>query len=100
VKVSLGTATAAAMADARGKWQVTLAAREAGGPFTLHVAGSSGATIQDVLVGEVWICSGQSNMEWPVAACVDLRPSGPRPISRRSATSRSSMSRRPNRKIR
>src|SRR5260370_3219613 len=37
-----------------------------GGPFTLTVSGKNTITIQDVYVGEVWICSGQSNMEWPV----------------------------------
>jgi sialate O-acetylesterase len=37
-----------------------------GGPFTLTVSGKNKITIQDVYVGEVWICSGQSNMEWPV----------------------------------
>jgi sialate O-acetylesterase len=37
-----------------------------GGPFTLTVSGKNRITIQDVYVGEVWICSGQSNMEWPL----------------------------------
>ncbi|MBN2180890.1 MAG: hypothetical protein JW715_03165 [Sedimentisphaerales bacterium] len=50
-----------------GRWQVRLPALEAGGPYTLTVR-TPGRTIElkDVLVGEVWVCSGQSNMEWPV----------------------------------
>lgn len=67
VNVSLGTATSKAKADGTGYWRVELAAQPAGGPLTLTVQGSSSVTIKDVLVGEVWICSGQSNMEWPVS---------------------------------
>lgn len=47
-----------------GKWEVRLASMEAGGPYTLTVAGKNRIEIKDVLVGEVWVCSGQSNMEW------------------------------------
>ena len=50
--------------DANGKWRVNLDPEKAGGPFKLTVSGKNKITIQDVLVGEVWICSGQSNMEF------------------------------------
>lgn len=50
--------------DASGKWMVNLDPENAGGPFQLTVSGKNKITIQDVLVGEVWICSGQSNMEF------------------------------------
>lgn len=53
-----------------GKWSVRLQPLSAGGPFTLTVKGDNIVTVQDVLVGEVWVCSGQSNME---------RQLGPRP---------------------
>jgi sialate O-acetylesterase len=66
VTVTLGDAKATAKAGADGKWAVKLPAQKAGGPLTLTVAGSSTATVNDVLVGEVWLCSGQSNMEWTV----------------------------------
>jgi sialate O-acetylesterase len=55
-------------ASADGSWQVTLDPMPAGGPHTLSVGGKNPLNFDDVLVGEVWICSGQSNMQWPVAA--------------------------------
>ncbi|MBJ2123799.1 sialate O-acetylesterase [Flavobacterium sp. IB48] len=53
-------------ADKNGKWTINLAAEKAGGPFELIVIGKNQITIKNVLVGEVWICSGQSNMEFQV----------------------------------
>jgi sialate O-acetylesterase len=53
---------------ARGsKWMVRLQPEMAGGPDQLTVSANNEISIQDVLVGEVWICSGQSNMEWPMS---------------------------------
>ncbi|MCL9770057.1 sialate O-acetylesterase [Flavobacterium sp. HXWNR69] len=49
-----------------GKWTIYLNNENAGGPYTLSVKGSHSIEIKNVLVGEVWICSGQSNMEWSV----------------------------------
>lgn len=63
VTVTLGDQSATATADADGKWSVKLPALSGGGPLTLKVQGANVVTIQDVLVGEVWLCSGQSNME-------------------------------------
>jgi len=51
-------------ADKNGKWMVKLSAEKAGGPFELSITGKNKIVIKDVLVGEVWICSGQSNMEF------------------------------------
>ncbi len=53
-------------ADNNGKWQVMLLPENAGGPFQLTVKGKNQVNIQNILVGEVWICSGQSNMEMPI----------------------------------
>lgn len=50
-----------------GTWKVTLEALEAGGPLELHIIGEETIIIKNVMVGEVWICSGQSNMEMPLA---------------------------------
>jgi len=50
--------------DHTGKWMLHLDATPAGGPHTLTINGKNQLQIKDVLIGEVWICSGQSNMEW------------------------------------
>jgi sialate O-acetylesterase len=62
---------AAATADARGSWEVYVGPHEAGGPFELTVAGRNTLTFRNVLVGEVWVCSGQSNMEWSLVNAQD-----------------------------
>jgi sialate O-acetylesterase len=49
-----------------GKWMVKLSSLKAGGPDALSIAGKNSITLRNVLVGEVWICSGQSNMEFPL----------------------------------
>jgi sialate O-acetylesterase len=50
------------------KWSVTIPSPEAGGPYTISVsAGDTTVVINNVLIGEVWVCSGQSNMEMPLA---------------------------------
>ncbi|MEO8498023.1 MAG: sialate O-acetylesterase [Planctomycetota bacterium] len=65
VKVTFGEQTKEAEADKDGRWQVNLDALKASADGkTLSVAGSNTIDLKDVLVGEVWICSGQSNMEW------------------------------------
>lgn len=67
VKATLAGQTQQAKADGSGKWMVTFTALEAGGPHTLSVTAKSGdAQVSDILVGEVWLCSGQSNMEFMV----------------------------------
>ncbi|MCA9054259.1 MAG: 9-O-acetylesterase, partial [Planctomycetaceae bacterium] len=54
-----------------GKWSVKLDPLTVGEPGTLTVQGQNTLTLEDVLVGEVWVCSGQSNMQWSVAAAID-----------------------------
>jgi sialate O-acetylesterase len=68
VKITLGNSTATAKADESGKWRAKLKTPAAGGPFELSFKGSNEITLKDVYVGEVWIASGQSNMEWTVQA--------------------------------
>lgn len=67
VKVSLNKQQQETTADSKGKWKLALSPEEAGGPFQLVVSGKNTLKLSDVLIGEVWICSGQSNMEWSVA---------------------------------
>lgn len=65
VRVTLGEQRAAATADAAGAWRLCLNPVSAGGPHVMTVAGSKDTvTIKDVLIGEVWVCSGQSWMTW------------------------------------
>ena len=67
IKVTCGDATAEGSADAQGRFTVTLPKMPAGGPHDVVIAsGGSKHVLKDVLVGEVWICSGQSNMRWRV----------------------------------
>jgi len=66
ITVQLGDTRQTATANERGEWKATLPALPAGGPFTLTVSGSSTVTYDDVMIGEVWLCSGQSNMEFGV----------------------------------
>ncbi|EJL30338.1 Protein of unknown function (DUF303) [Caulobacter sp. AP07] len=67
VTLTLGDAEATATADAEGRWLATFPAREPGAALTLTArAGDERQTISDLLVGDVWLCSGQSNMEYPL----------------------------------
>src|SRR5271155_2844991 len=64
VTVTLGDHTAKTTADANGKWRVDLdPVANATTPLTLTVTGKNSLKFDDVLVGDVWVCSGQSNME-------------------------------------
>jgi sialate O-acetylesterase len=67
VTVSLSNADRSTRADAQGHWAVSMPSFPAGGPHALsaRTAGRN-QTVRDVLVGDVWLCSGQSNMEWAV----------------------------------
>jgi sialate O-acetylesterase len=72
VTVSIAGESASARADDTGNWQVTLPRLDADGrTHTLVVKGSSGSTVsvENVLVGEVWLCTGPSNIFWPVRRC-------------------------------
>jgi sialate O-acetylesterase len=54
------------VADSRGNWSLKLAPHAAGGPFELSVKGRNSIVLKDVLFGDVWLCGGQSNMQWQV----------------------------------
>jgi sialate O-acetylesterase len=64
VSVTFRGQTRSAVADDLGRWSAYLPPSEAGGPFTLAVSATNTITLQDVMVGEVWVDSGQSNMEF------------------------------------
>jgi sialate O-acetylesterase len=63
VTVEMAGQKVSTSAAADGKWRVLLAPMPAGGPFTLTIAGKNKLVLDDILVGEVWVASGQSNME-------------------------------------
>lgn len=66
VSVTFGSQTQTATTDASGKWSVKLGKLKSGDTATLIVKGKNTITINDVLIGEVWLCSGQSNMAFTV----------------------------------
>ena len=68
VAISIADKAMETMADDKGNWSAKLPSLPVGGPYKLRVAGSSVVELTDVLVGEVWICSGQSNMQWNVSS--------------------------------
>lgn len=73
VVVELAGQKAEAMATG-GKWRVTLPPLAAGGPHTLTITGKNRVTVTDILIGEVWLCSGQSNMEMRLGPAGGLQP--------------------------
>ena len=65
ISVTLGNAQKSTRTDKNGKWSVSLPPMQAGGPYTLNVKSlKQTLSFTDILIGEVWICSGQSNMEF------------------------------------
>ncbi|RTQ48993.1 sialate O-acetylesterase [Hymenobacter gummosus] len=74
VTLSFQGKTYRATAGQDGKWQVQLPALKPGGPFTMTIKASNQLDLKDILVGDVWLCSGQSNMELPMARVRDKYP--------------------------
>lgn len=74
VSVTLGTVAARARSGSDGRFLLRLPALPAGGPYDLTVtSGEESVTVRDILIGEVWIASGQSNMEWMMSLCDDQK---------------------------
>jgi sialate O-acetylesterase len=74
VSVTIIGQTVSTAAGADGKWLVQLAPMKAGGPFTLTISGTNRIVLTDILVGEVWVASGQSNMERQLGLRVGQQP--------------------------
>jgi len=62
---------ASTVADENGKWKTCLDTPSHSGPYTLTVKGKNEITIDNVIIGEVWLCAGQSNMGWRLSATFD-----------------------------
>jgi sialate O-acetylesterase len=68
ISISFLDETVLVRADKNGKWKAELKPVAAGGPYELKIKGRNEITLSNILMGDVWICSGQSNMEWPLSA--------------------------------
>jgi sialate O-acetylesterase len=66
IQVQIGEQAASAIAGADRRWQVTIQPPPAGGPFTIKITGHETVELHNVLVGDVWLCGGQSNMGLPL----------------------------------
>lgn len=62
VKINFNNTNSSTRADATGKWLLILHAMKAGGPYVMTIDGRNHLTLRDILIGDVWVCSGQSNM--------------------------------------
>ncbi|NOR33396.1 MAG: hypothetical protein GQ579_01815, partial [Bacteroidales bacterium] len=67
VTTSWNDKTYRVVTDQQGNWQVSVSTGKAGGPYTVTIQADITRVLEDILLGEVWICSGQSNMEWPLS---------------------------------
>jgi sialate O-acetylesterase len=66
VRVDFVSSNYRTKADASGEWMIMLSPLQAGGPHTMKIEATNSITVNDILIGDIWLCSGQSNMELPV----------------------------------
>lgn len=71
ISTSWNKKTYRVIADANGKWSTAISTPAAGGPYTITVSDGEPISIKNILIGEVWLCSGQSNMEMPMKGFKD-----------------------------
>jgi len=71
VSIRFGDETANAQADSGGRWSIALKSRPAGGPYRMTLTGANQLKLENILIGDVWLASGQSNMEWPLTMAND-----------------------------
>lgn len=74
VSISFNGKKAAAITGTKGNWLIWLPAIQSGGPFTMKIKGSNEIILTDILIGDVWFCSGQSNMVLPVERVKEKYP--------------------------
>ena len=79
IRINLGETSASTVADESGRWRAFLDLRQSGqGPFELIVEGKNTVKVTNVVVGDVWLASGQSNMEWELAKSAEAAEEIPR----------------------
>ncbi|WPU99637.1 sialate O-acetylesterase [Mucilaginibacter sp. cycad4] len=74
VAVNFQHKTYRTVTDQSGSWKIALQPMKAGGPYTMEITGSNHVTIRDILIGDVWFCSGQSNMVLPMERVKEKYP--------------------------
>ncbi len=80
IEVAIAGESGSATTRADGVWMVHLPPLQAGGPHTLVVRGQQTRTVSDVMVGDVWLCGGQSNMELPIQSVSEPGPELAKPV--------------------
>ncbi|HQX72042.1 MAG TPA: sialate O-acetylesterase [Chitinophagaceae bacterium] len=73
IEVRFNNQVKSVKAGKNGKWLIRLDAENAGGPYDMTIKGKNTVQIRNILVGEVWLCSGQSNMEWTVGQSMNAK---------------------------
>ncbi|MFH1371949.1 MAG: sialate O-acetylesterase [Planctomycetota bacterium] len=71
IKFGISSVAWGGTADANGNWMVKMEPGRPGGPYNMTIEGKNTITLKNILVGEVWVCSGQSNMEFPLNRAVN-----------------------------
>lgn len=71
VSVNIGQQQLSTVTNPQGKWMAELKAMPAGGPYQMDIMGNNHITVKNILIGEVWVCSGQSNMEFVMQRAKD-----------------------------
>lgn len=74
VTIDFNGKTYSAEADSNGKWMATLSPSKAGGPYSMDIKAKNEITLKNILIGDVWLCSGQSNMELDMETLKDKYP--------------------------
>jgi sialate O-acetylesterase len=74
VTINFNDKTYNAVADTDGKWSILLSALKSGGPYDMEINAANHITVKNILIGDVWICSGQSNMELSMDRVKDKYP--------------------------
>lgn len=73
VSVAINGKAVKIRADKNGKWVAKLPIMEYGGPYTMTITGKNKVQFSNIMIGEVWVCSGQSNMEFPISGVFDAK---------------------------
>lgn len=74
VRINFHNKTYTTTAEKDGKWIITLSPLKAGGPYDMNITASNNITLKNILIGDVWVCSGQSNMELSMERLKDKYP--------------------------